>query len=650
MAKPTFNYMPCLRCYYCEFLVMSTPAMETGNQRQIRLARVIASYQAAAADEDAAPSSAGATDGRPRKPKAGFTADVWDHGALDEDDEDDEPQCCLGPDEATLRYCPMNESLLPFKLLYVFLRGGVACIMPYLSVFLSLLSLPPSTVGILLGLPCLVMAFVNPVFGFVADKFQCRKAVLLLCLSLWFAFIVSVTFLRPLKPAACKEVVDNLWEVSRTFPKDSKEYQHLLCMVNRSLDEYRMEGRPGGQTEEEHWKPVLSLLQLPDPFSTGLVGTCASTAARDHKDPISALTENIEQFGALFIPHVMAPPNGTSAGIGWLFERASLLQSFVKVFVLMSLGEVMQGPTMALTDTATLNELGEQQWNRYGWQRSFGSAGFAIYSIAVASFLGLMRFPQMICGLEIEIIDYCIGTVMFGGTVACAFGLLFACCFRFKYYTNAEYKFSNVLPALCSGYYGSIMVTALVLAVCNGCVAGYLSWHLRSLGATEITLSLVLAVRAGSELLLAFHTPRLIGCSGHVELLFAGLLVYCLRFLCYALVTNPWMVLPVEVLHGMSIALTWNILVSLLCRAVPFECMATLQGFLSGIYFGLGHGIGAIAGGFMVTSYGVLWTFYSFSFGVFCYAIGFFLAVKAFRPPRKAVTSYQMLSSKDPLW
>ena len=71
-----------------------------------------------------------------------------------------------------------------------------------------------------------------------------------------------------------------------------------------------------------------------------------------------------------------------------------------------------------------------------------------------------------------------------------------------------------------------------------------------SSGATEITLSLILAVRAGSELLLAFHTPRLVTCSGHVELLCAGLVVYGLRFLCYALVTDPWMVLPVEVLHG----------------------------------------------------------------------------------------------------
>ncbi|XP_038063475.1 major facilitator superfamily domain-containing protein 6-like [Patiria miniata] len=628
------------------------PDKESNEQRQVRFARVLASYQAAAVVDGAAkpPST---MESKPTGLAAKFTDDGSDYGSLSGGDADrDNPCCFIGPDEATLRYCPMNEGMLPFKLLYIFFRGGVACIGPYLSVFLSLLSLPPSMVGVLLGLPHLVTAFVNPACGILADRFQCRKGVLLVCLSLWFAFVVSVTFPKPLEPANCQEVVSNLGQVSRTLSKNSREFLHLECIVNRSSDEYSLEekGRPSVGADQDRWKPLLSLLHLPDPFSPDLGDTCASMATRDLDDPIRSLVKNIQTFGALFIPRVIPLQNGTSIGIGWLFEERSLLQSFIKVSVLMNLGGVMYRSTMALTDTATLNELGEQAWDRYGWQRSFGSAGFAVYSIAVASFLGLMRFPQILCGLEIEIIDYRIGIVMFGGTVACAFGLLFACCFKFKYYTKAEYKFSNVLPALCSGYYGSIMMTAFVLAVCNGCVDGYLFWHLRNLGATEITLSLVLAVRAGSELLLAFHTPRLIGCFGPVHLLCAGLLVYCLRFLCYAYVTNPWLVLPVEVLHGMSIALTWNILVSHMSPSVPFECMATLQGFLSGVYFGLGHGVGAIITGFLVTSYGAVATFYGFAFAAMCYTIAFLIAVKVFKPPRTIVTSYRMLSSKDPLW
>ena len=53
-------------------------------------------------------------------------------------------------------------------------------------------------------------------------------------------------------------------------------------------------------------------------------------------------------------------------------------------------------------------------------------------SIAIAFVISVLRFPHIICGIEIEVIDYRICTVTFGGTVACAFGLLFASCFKFK--------------------------------------------------------------------------------------------------------------------------------------------------------------------------------------------------------------------------
>ena len=73
----------------------------------------------------------------------------------------------------------------------------------------------------------------------------------------------------------------------------------------------------------------------------------------------------------------------------------------------------------------------------------------------------------------------------------------------------------------------------------------------------------------------------------------------------------------------MSIALTWNVLVCFMCRSVPMECMATLQGFLSGTYFGLGQGVGTLISGFLISSYGVSMTFYAFAVAILCYSVVF---------------------------
>ncbi|XP_033642915.1 major facilitator superfamily domain-containing protein 6-like [Asterias rubens] len=523
------------------------------------------------------------------------------------------PTCCTR--EAT-RYCSVDEGTLPFKLLYIFFRGGIACISPYLTVFMSFMSLPPSTIGILLAIPSLFIALLTPVCGVLADRFNARKAILLIFLSIWILCILCVNFLQPPEQTPCTAIADKLQDVSR-HPKTGPQEQFNKCL-NTSID---MDSHP-----TRYKQATTSLLQLPNPIS-GFDKTCKPLiGTKDY-----------------FITDLFLPSSGDIRGL--LFESKSLMQTFVTVFVLLSLGEVMQRPTMSLTDTATLNELGEQSWDRYGWQRSFGSAGFAVYSIAIAFVISVLRFPHIICGIEIEVIDYRICTVTFGGTVACAFGLLFASCFKFKYYTTAEYKFSNVLPAICSGYYGSVMATAFALAVCNGCVYGYFFWHLRNLGATEFTVGLILAIRAGSELLLAFHTPRLIRCLGHVELLVVGLLAYFVRFICYATIVNPWLFLPVEVIHGMSIALTWNVLVCFMCRSVPMECMATLQGFLSGTYFGLGQGVGTLISGFLISSYGVSMTFYAFAVAILCYSVVFVTIFKISKQPKRPMSSYQMMPS-----
>ena len=50
-----------------------------------------------------------------------------------------------------------------------------------------------------------------------------------------------------------------------------------------------------------------------------------------------------------------------------------------------------------------------------------------------------------------------------------------------------------------------------------------------------------------------------------------------------------------------------------LCRAIPVESLATMQGILHGVYWGLGSGAGYVLGGILVEQFGARITFGSFA-------------------------------------
>lgn len=69
-------------------------------------------------------------------------------------------------------------------------------------------------------------------------------------------------------------------------------------------------------------------------------------------------------------------------------------------------------------------------------------------------------------------------------------------------------------------------------------------------GSPNILVKSARIVSGVSELFLAFHLGQLIKSRGHVVLLSCGTIGYLLCFLGYALITSPFGILPVQVIHG----------------------------------------------------------------------------------------------------
>ena len=79
------------------------------------------------------------------------------------------------------------------------------------------------------------------------------------------------------------------------------------------------------------------------------------------------------------------------------------------------------------------------------------------------------------------------------------------------------------------------------------------------------------------------------------------------RLCCYALLPrapSPWLVLPVELLHGVSFATSWGAGIVNCKRVSPPALATTMQSIFSALFVGAGPGLGGLLGGFLYQNFG----------------------------------------------
>lgn len=112
------------------------------------------------------------------------------------------------------------------------------------------------------------------------------------------------------------------------------------------------------------------------------------------------------------------------------------------------------------------------------------------------------------------------------------------------------------------------------------------------------------AVTCAAEVPMFWYAGRLIKRLGVPGTLIIACICYVIRFIGYAFLKDPWLVLAIEPLHGVTYALMWNASASYAHRIAPPGLGATSQGILSGVHWGLGQACGALFGGFVYQQHG----------------------------------------------
>lgn len=308
-------------------------------------------------------------------------------------------------------------------------------------------------------------------------------------------------------------------------------------------------------------------------------------------------------------------------------QSADTKHLFFKIFIILSFGNVMACPSMTLVDTVTMKNLGKEN-HKYGVQRLWGSFGYGVAAFIIGACVSTTYYcPDLLTSPKL--MDYSLCFYAFAAFMV--FALLSATRLDFTIspaddqeripkktnFDEATYQNGNITR--CAGYFLEhlttlknttnftflfFLFTAFFFGFKAALIKTFLFWHLKDLGGNEKLFCIMAALHCIAEVTVYFLSARLITALGHIKVLYLGFFCYFVRSFTYFLLSNPWVVLPVEIMAGITSAAVWSAMLSYVNDMSNDDNVTTMQGILQGVHWGLGYGTGEMLGGLMVSALG----------------------------------------------
>uniref|UniRef100_UPI003AB0CF28 major facilitator superfamily domain-containing protein 6-like isoform X1 n=1 Tax=Centroberyx gerrardi TaxID=166262 RepID=UPI003AB0CF28 len=549
------------------------------------------------------------------------------------------PPAAPGPPPESIDCCEriclrVNSRLLISKIFYFFFYAAYGSLHPLLAVYYKQLGMSASRSGLLVGIRYFIEFCSAPFWGVVADRFKKGKAVLLFSVLCWLVFNSGIGFVKPAE-MSCKETgaaatttvapaVTTLPHSNDTQPSNSTNHTRK----RRSLDDFlqlhvllsafgsshsgrrRYERSADTNATSAPFKPLNTTQPTPNTTTTTTTTTATTTT--------------------------LAPTI--------IYNEDQVETIFLLILLVIIVGEFFSAPAVTIVDTVTLQYLGKAR-DRYGLQRMWGSLGWGLAMLLVGIWIDHTHVTVVIDGVgcilpEYRLHNYQIAFIVFGVLMGVAF--VVATQFYFEKGGNyrqelaeaaaeeaspesgpsdrtpggsdasegaQEFHYSDLLRLLCSVRYSSVLFVAWFMGFGYGFVFTFLYWHLEDLKGTTTLFGVCSILSHLSELAAYFISHKFIELVGHVRVLYIGLACNTARYLYISYLQNAWIVLPMEVLQGVTHASVWAACISYLSAAVPPALRTSAQGILQGLHLGLGRGCGAMVGGVFVNYFGAAETF-----------------------------------------
>lgn len=584
----------------------------------------------------------------------------WKQPSYDEDDRvdpDKYPEPKSGPVNTFLgRFFPdpKQQGLAVAKVFYFFFFAAFGSLFPLMAVYFKQLGMDAAQTGFLSGVRPIIEYLAIPFWNKIADRFQKGKIMLLVSLASWILFTQPIGHIHP-PVVSCK-----YYNGSKVMLKLPNTYERR----KRSIPDFDPQLPFSGPLTDDNLEELPRALPVQlDPALTMPLDTRYVHQSRvKRSDPewkeghVIGQSPQIIDF-KVYQGHESHHKVWVSpAWNNEVFERAGVHKVFFLILLLVIIGEFFSSPAVALVDSAVITLLGEENTDKYGSQRMFGSIGWGVTMFIMGMVLDHSKiFQNARCDMNQSQRNYNICFSVFSSLMFCA--LLVATQLPFKYggpptannvpmnniqngqqgpqkkkdedakaklkkakvfaqQLRAMPEFVAVFKALTNLRLLMCMLVAWVMGMGIGLIFTFLFWHLQDIGGSPTLFGIASVINHVSEMAAYFYSFKIINKVGHVKVLAAGLLCNVLRFLYISFISWPWLVLPFEFVQGITHAAVWAALCSFIAHNTDAELRPSAQGFLQGSYHGFGRFCGAVFGGMLIKEYGTVLVFRVY--GVVC--------------------------------
>ena len=258
-----------------------------------------------------------------------------------------------------------------------------------------------------------------------------------------------------------------------------------------------------------------------------------------------------------------------------LYDNLYYLIGVIAVF------SFFQTSVVPVGDTITLEYLENTRW-KFGPIRMGGTIGFALTSAAAGVILRKNISNMFMIYFVISMLTLFItfrlahvkGHQSYGNRMA-----------AWKLFENGEF-------VLLLGF-------SLIYHTTLGFYYSFFPIYFMEMGGTSVMLGIVMFISAMSEIPFLLNAEKIINRIGIEYTMIGSAVITALRWLLLYLVENPYLVLPLNSLHGLGFIVFTYCMVMYISKNVPRELMTSGQTMHGLVIMGLSRILGSVIGGFL---------------------------------------------------
>lgn len=435
----------------------------------------------------------------------------------------------------------------------------------------------------------------KPIFGAIADRFHRQKFLFLL-----FQFLVIAAFsgilLIPAIPAPSEFHCHEGESLMKFCPPDFEQANQ--CTINSIFN------NPSNETfkcemncrRNDLWSTICGNWSIPGLCQSSDKNVIIDVNVAYNKINLNQNCFNLlfhngtinNQQTSLFCPGTKKdePVFKMNCGVkcddptvneiisGATDDQVKSTYQFWTFFTLLMISWAGMAVVVSVGDAICFEMLGDKP-QRYGHQRLWGSVGWGTF--AIISGLLIDKFSE---GQAVK--NYAVGFYMMA--ILIFIDMVVSSKLKHSQTKHSSSILKDVGQLLTSSRVIVFFLWCVVVGLGTAMVWNFLFWHLEDLGGCEYdgrmkTLQgLVMGIQCfGGELPFFFISGKLLKKIGHVHAMSLVLLGFGVRFFLYSLLTNPWYVLPIELLNGVTFGVFYATMASYASIVAPPGTEATMQ-------------------------------------------------------------------------